>query len=134
MEYEYLDHTADIKIRAYGRDFSEVLVNCAKALCNIMVDVKNINYVYEKTFEIDYTKDESLVYDFLSEILFYMDSEGLFLCDGSIVFEKNKLKAVMRGDLIKNYETHGDVKAVTYNDMSIEKNEKGYIITVVLDI
>ena len=48
--------------------------------------------------------------------------------------DNTKLEAEISGDDVSNYDTHGDIKAVTYSDMEIvEKKGKSYAM-VVLDI
>ena len=40
--YEFLEHTADIKFRAYGKTFAHALSNAALAVTEIVTDVKKI--------------------------------------------------------------------------------------------
>ena len=37
-KYEYLEHTADTKFRAYGETMEETFTNAALAMMNVMVD------------------------------------------------------------------------------------------------
>jgi len=46
---------------------------------------------------------------------------------------KYSLNATVVGDKADNYETSGDIKAVTYNEMEIKENDK-VMVQVVLDL
>jgi len=48
--------------------------------------------------------------------------------------KKFKLSCIVEGDNIKKYDVKSQVKAITYNDMSIKKIKKRYEAVVVVDI
>ena len=136
MKYEYLDHTADAKFRAYGQKLEETFSNASLAMMNVMVDTSQIKR--EKTREIEASGDDlkSLLQNFLEQFLIVMDSENVFLAfveqiNISSSKDEYSLKAKVSGDEIENYETIGpQVKAVTYNDMIVEEK----MAQVVVDI
>ena len=39
-QYEYLEHTADVKFLAYGKTLEEVFENAALAMFNVMIDTE----------------------------------------------------------------------------------------------
>ncbi|MAH03415.1 hypothetical protein CMI39_01365 [Candidatus Pacearchaeota archaeon] len=134
-KFKFLEHIADIKFLAYGKDIEEVFENSALAMFNSMSDEK---IKEKKKFKIIVKgKDfESLLYNFLEELLFLLDSENFFLSRiNSIKINKKKLKleAEIFGDNAKNYEIHIDIKAVTYNEMFVKKQKNKWITQVVLD-
>lgn len=136
MKYKFLEHTADIKFQAYGKNIQEVFENCGLALFKSIYSGK-IKNVLKKEIKVRGRDAESLLYNFLEEFLFLLDSEG-FLVSGikniKIDEKKFKMQCTLFGDLSKNYSIETSVKAVTYNEMFIKK-EKGRIIAqVVLDI
>ena len=136
MKYEYLDHTADAKFRAYGQKLEETFANASLAMMNVMVDSSKIER--KKTREIEASGNDlkSLLQNFLEQFLIVMDSENIFLVfveEIKISFLKSEysLKAKVSGDDVENYETIGpQVKAVTYNDMVVEEN----MVQVVVDV
>jgi len=136
MKFEYLDHTADAKFRAFGSDIDEVFVNSALAMFNILGDTTKVKPKTKKKIKIKSRNYESLLYDFLEELLFLLDTEDFLLNN----FEKLKvnsdfsLDAVAIGDNYKDYDLKSDIKAVTYSEMKIKKVKKGYEATVVVDI
>ena len=137
--YEFLEHTADAKFRAYGKTLEEAFTNAALATTAIMCGVKKVRQSIEKTINVAAKKKESLLFDFLQQLVILLDTEG-FLLGGvkSLTISKNKegysLHAIILGDSADHYEIHTAIKAVTYNDMFI-KEEQGLItIQVVHDL
>ncbi len=134
-KFKFIEHTADIKFQAFGNSVEEVFANSALAMFNAMSDEK---VKEKKSFKINVKgKDfESLLYNFLEELLFLFDSENFFMAKvKNIKITKNfKLKAEVVGDDAENYEIHIDIKAITYNEMFV-RNEKGkWTAQVVLDV
>ena len=136
MKYKFLEHTADMKFQAFGKNVEEVFENSALAMFNSMFEGK----VKEKrTSKIKAKgKDfESLLYNFLEELLVLFDGEQFFLSKiQSLKIDKKtfKLEAEVIGDDASNYEMNIDVKAITYHDMFVKKEKNGWIGQVVLDV
>jgi len=133
--YEYLEHTADIKVRAYGDSLEEAFVNSAYALTGIVTKDK-IKKTAEKKIEVESEDEKSLLYDFLEQFLILIDSEGFLLSEiKEIKITGNKLTALALGDNdIDNYETDTHVKAITYQEMEIKKENNKYMIQFIPDI
>jgi len=136
MKYEYFPHTADAKFRAFGRDIEEVFRNSAIAMFNILGKTEEVKVTKQKNIKIKARNIEALLYDFLEEILVLLDTDGIFIHDIKEIkiSDKFELTAVIEGDDLNNYDLSGDIKAVTYNDMSIKKKKGRYEATVVVDI
>ena len=139
MRYEYLDHTADLKIRAYGKTIEEAFENTALAGFNFLTDTKKVEKKIEKKISISANRLESLLYDFLEQLLFLLDTDSFILAeikDMKIKQGKDKysLQCSALGDNYQNYEVKGNIKSVTYSEMIIKKDKGEYVIEVVLDI
>ncbi len=134
-KYEFLEHTADEKFRAYGKTLEEAFINAALATAKIMTDDK-IKPVIEKKIEIKVNTKEKLLYQFLEELLFFVDTEGFILSKvKDLVIKDNfTLTATFLGDSAENYEIKAHIKAVTYNDMFIKEEENLVTIQVVHDL
>lgn len=134
-KFEFLEHTADIKFRAYGKTISEMFENSALAITNIMSKDK-VKPKISKTIKIEGENIESLMYTFLEEILFLVDTEDFLVasCKVKVDEKNNKLEAKIKGDDIKKYKTGLDVKAVTYNEMFVKKERKEWVVQIVVDV
>jgi SHS2 domain-containing protein len=134
-KYKFLEHTADIKFLANGSSLEEAFANSALALVEVMTKKTRIKAKIKKKIEVSGKDDESLLYNFLEEFLFLLDSEGFLLSKVSkIKIKEGKLTAEVLGDRAKEYKISQDVKAITYNSMFIKKEGKKFIIQVVLDV
>jgi len=103
---------------------------------DILGKTEEVKVTKRKTIKIKAKNLEALLYDFLEEILILLDTEGIFIHDVKKIkiSDEFELTAVIEGDDLNNYDLSGDIKAVTYNDMSIKKTNNRYEATVVVDI
>ncbi len=138
--YEFLDHTADAKFRAYGKTIEEAFSNAAIAMENIMFDTEKIELKSNKAIEVKGNDLKSLLVNFLGEFVYLLDAEGFVLGKIlSLTINKSKdgyrLASIAKGDKYsENYEILGDVKAVTYSEMEIMEGKGKCFVQVVVDI
>jgi len=135
-KFIFLEHTADIKFQAFGKDLGEVFENSALAIANIMYKGKVKG---KKKLKIKGKgKDpENLLYNFLEEFLFLFDSKNFLLSDvKSIKINEKNLtaEAEVVGDDSKNYSGLDHIKAITYNEMFVKKDKNKYTAQVVVDV
>src|SRR3989344_186844 len=132
-KYRFLEHTADIKFQAFGKTLEEAFENSALAMFNAMYG-RNIKEKIKKNIKVSGTDLENLLYNFLEEFLFLMDSEGFLMSSCKVKIKEGKkyeLEAEVKGDEAKNYPISLDVKAVTYNSMFVKKEKNNWICQVV---
>ena len=75
----------------------------------------------------------------MEELLFLIDTENFLLnhVEEIVIHEKEGkyfLEAIAIGDKADNYETNGDIKAVTYNEMEIKEEKGKVMVQIVLDL
>jgi SHS2 domain-containing protein len=133
--FEFLEHTADVKFRAYGDNLEKVFENSAKALVKTVCEEK-INKKKVKKIELNAKDLESLLYEFLEEILFLIETKGIIFAGikNIKIDKKFRLIGEFYFDENKNYKIHFDVKAITYNEMFVKKEKGRWISQVVLDV
>ena len=136
-KFEFLPHTADVKFRAYGKTLEQAFENAALATFQVM-STQKIKKVITKDISVTAHDYQALLYCFLEELLFLLDTENFFLSTANVsLLEKDDvlfLQANIFGDNVKKYETHTYVKAVTYHEMFVKKEKQKWIIQVVLDV
>ena len=137
MSYRFLEHTADVKFLASGKSLEQAFVSAADALIETIAGKIKILGNKEKKIKVEGKDLESLLYNFLEEFLFLLDSED-FLVGGVKELKINEneftLNAVVAGDKAENYKFTNDVKAITYNEMFVKKEKNKYIVQVVVDV
>ncbi|HYD02851.1 MAG TPA: archease [Alphaproteobacteria bacterium] len=144
-KYKFFDKTADAKFQAYGSTLDESFKNAQEAVMSVMYDVDQLSsYEPDETREIIVQGEnlEMLLYYFLEETVFLLSAEFFAgLVDKIQIIHKEeeglyKLKAILRGTLALNLEGHGEVKAITYNEMYVkfDPDKDKYVSQVVVDI
>jgi SHS2 domain-containing protein len=137
--YDFLPHTADAKFRAYGKTLEEAFRNSARAMFALITDIEKVKGKKKVAVRVKAKRRDSLLFDFLDRLLFLLDTKGLLLHDVEDVKIREEkgvlvLTGTVVGDHYKRYETHGDVKAVTYSDMAIKEEKGGWACQVVVDL
>lgn len=138
--YIFLPHTADAKFRAYGKTLEKAFENAAYAMTDVITDHKKVRAKVKRAFEIESEDQKALLYDFLERFIALVDTESFLLSkiEGLKIKQIDRgfeLKAVVLGDnVIEKYETKTTIKAVTYQEMIIEKRKEGIMLQVVVDI
>jgi SHS2 domain-containing protein len=137
--YRFLDHTADAKFQAFGNTLEEAFCNAALATASLMWDWEKIEKKVEHQVEVQGKDLKQLLYSFLEEIVYLLDSRSFLMGVPERVRLDKKgdlytLKALFKGDeYSETYEIHGDVKAITYDEMEIVEGDR-FMIQVVVDI
>ncbi len=141
MKYRFLEHTADVMFEAYGKTLENLFTNCAEATESIMVNLGSLEEKEEHTTVIESDNIEGLLYDFLSELIFLKDTDGLLFKKFEIVIQhKNKkyeLIAHCKGDLIdrEKHELLDDAKAITKHMFEIKQGKnKMWGARIIVDI
>jgi len=135
-EFEILDHTADVGIIAYGADLEQAFANAARGLFSLITSLSDVDEALHRDIELTATDRESLLVDWLNELVYYFDTEGILFKRFDIIELNNShLKARGYGEKADSakHELKTGVKGATYHMLKIEKN-KGYRVQVLFDI
>ncbi len=138
-KFRFLEHTADAKFQAFGRTLEEAFANAALATASLMWDPASVARVIRVPVRARGADLEQLVVRFLEEILYLVESRFFLLGSAEDLAIEQRgaeyaLEGVFWGDTNSDkYETHGGVKAITYNEMKILTNG-GTTIQVVVDV
>jgi SHS2 domain-containing protein len=135
MKFKFLEHTADVKFQAEGKEIEDVFKNSGLALKETICNKTKIKERKNKKINVKGEDFESLLYNFLEEIIYLLDAKNFIISEiKKIQIKKFKLTAIISGDTASNYQFTNEVKAVTYNDMFVKKDKGKWISQVVLDV
>lgn len=142
MGYRFLEKiaTADAAFEATGETPEELFISAAEALEETQVKTENLELRVEKKIELENDTLDKLLFDFLNELIYFKDAEGLGFADYTLKIEKTAdkytLRGILKGEKLDpaHHELRTDVKAVTKHLFGIQRTKKGYKATVVLDI
>jgi SHS2 domain-containing protein len=137
--YRILPHTADGKFQAFGRTLEEAFGNAALALASLMWDWEKIAPRVRHFVHVRGRDREQVLVKFLTEVIYLLETRSFLL--GRVQglrlrpdFSGLSLEALLEGDVVSEaHDLHGDVKAVTYNDLKIEECD-GFTVQVVVDM
>jgi len=131
-KYEFLEHPADLKIRSFGKDLPELFINSALGMMDFLYAKLEKNYIQTERIELAADNLESLLVDWLAEILYLSDTNKRVYLDYKIIeFSKTKIIADVGS---QTATAKDDIKAVTYHELSITQQPDGWQATVVYDI
>ena len=136
-KYEFIDHTADILIKAFGNNLSECFENAAQAMFDIITDNSKIKSIGQYNVQIKSPDLEQLLVDWLSELLFLNSAKNLVFGDFKLKIDdkKSNLEAKIYGEKYnkKKHKNGIEIKAITYHMLKVN-NKKPYSIQVLFDI
>ena len=136
--YEFLEHTADVYIAAYGKNLKKAFKNAALAMFDVMVNTKQIEPKIKKTVKVKAEDLKGLLFAWLNELLVFYGSENLAFSKFEVKIDEEKmdLKAICYGEEInpRKHEVRTEVKATTYHKMEIKKVNGKWQAKVIVDI
>ena len=136
--YEPLDHTSEAGIIAHGKTLAEAFANAAEGMYALMLDLDGVQEREERTVEVNGETQEDLLVDWLLELLFLTETEG-------IVFRRFQVDALtathLRGrawgepfDPERHRTHHAQVKAFTRHLLEIAREDGRWRVQVLFDI
>jgi SHS2 domain-containing protein len=135
--YQILEHTADIGFEARGTSLAELFANAGRALLDLSIDGSRV--AGRDRLEVELSSDDlpSLLVDFLSELLFLVDSGRHIpaLIEVDQVSDTH-LAARLWGEPrdLARHPWKLIVKAVTYHGLDIGEKDGTWRARVFLDI
>uniref|UniRef100_H3B8U7 Protein archease n=1 Tax=Latimeria chalumnae TaxID=7897 RepID=H3B8U7_LATCH len=138
-KYEYLDHTADVQLHAWGDTLEEAYEQCAMAMFGYMTDIETVEPIGTLEVEAEGDDLESLLFNFLNEWLYKFSADQFFIPREVKVLYIDRLHLKIRSigwgeefDISKHPQGT-EVKAITYSAMQVHELEKAEIF-VIIDI
>jgi len=134
--HTYIDHTADVLFTAEAATLEELFAECGIAVEETQINLDGVLTTETKTFTVKGKDEESLLFEFLDELLFYKDAEQLIFKEFDIKIKNNKLTCIAKGEKIdrEKHEQKVDVKAITMHMFELKKTKEGYTAKVLIDI
>jgi len=135
--FRILEHTADVGFEAFGATREEAFANAARALFNLIVDLDAIETHDEVTLQIQGPDPESLLVNWLSELLYLHDAEDWLFRDFEIQhLQDDSMSALARGEKFRRSRHQAKllVKAITYHQLALEESPQGWRAQVYVDI
>ena len=140
-KFEFLEHTADVYIRAYGKTMEEAYANAALAMFEVMTDTDKIAQTQQESLKVEAEDQYALLYSWLEALLVKFETEGMLyskfeITDWKETDEAFKFKAKAWGEKFdaRKHPQRVGVKAVTYHRMMIIREKDSVVLEFILDI
>jgi len=133
--YRYLEveHTADRALRVWGRELPDLFVGAARGMTSLMADLDGLVATEWREVRLEGWDRESLLVDWLNELLFLVETERLQFVDYRIEsLTGTTLVAQVRGAHAP--VTKAIIKAATYHDLRLVHDGAGWSTVITFDV
>ncbi|XP_069689374.1 protein archease-like [Periplaneta americana] len=140
VKYEYLDHTADVQLHAWGDTLEEAFEQCAVAMFGYMTEIDTVEMLECQDIEADGHDMLSLLFHFLDECLFLFCADPFFIARKVKILEFDRTNFHIKGRAygeefeIGKHPQGTEVKAITYSNMQVHENDGKSEVFVIIDI
>ena len=136
MSYRVIDVAGDIGLRAEGKTIEECFVNAGLGLYSLITDISLIELEEKKEISLSEETLEELLVSFLNELIFHFDAYGFIGKSIKAEIKENSLKAEVYGEFFnpEKHERRLLVKAATYHNLVLKKNNNLWIAEIIFDI
>jgi SHS2 domain-containing protein len=135
--FEILEHTADLGFRARAENLSGLFEAAAAALMAIVMDSAKASPVKSVTISATGDSRESLLVNWLNEVLYCLDGERLAIAQCKVrELSDMRVTAEIAGEPRdpERHEPRMVVKGVTYHQLKIQQDDRGWCCEVYLDV
>ncbi|MHA1961637.1 MAG: archease [Candidatus Thorarchaeota archaeon] len=138
--FGFFEHEADVGIFGVGSSLDEAFQEGAKALFQVMADIKNIEPKEEISIKAEAPDEEALFVEWLNVLLAEKDLEDMFFSDFEVRIQQERnvfvLAGVAKGEKTNPQKHHLkiEVKAATYSQLKVERLGNGCRVQCVVDV
>jgi SHS2 domain-containing protein len=136
-KYRTIDHTADLGLEIYGRTLEELFANGLYALFDQITDIQGLENHEERELVLEGSDLTDVFVNFLREILYLFNGEGLLLRSCRIAEATPvSVKATVAGEAFdpSRHVVNMEIKAVTYHQAVVLKTGAGWKGRVICDV
>jgi SHS2 domain-containing protein len=133
-KYEILEHKADLKIRAFGKEKPELFLNMLKGMAESQRPEIRSKEKTKREIKIKSLDLPALLVDFLSEVLYLTQvNKEIYNAVNFKKFSGTEIEGELLGKKVERFGE--DIKAVTYHNLDIHQRKDGSLeATVLFDI
>lgn len=137
VEYDLLEHTADIGILVAGVDLAEIFAKAAVALADLQFDPASVRGRTPREVELEDADHECLLVRWLNELIFIRETEDfLWSAVWVEIALPGRLRALLEGEPFaeSRHTPRMGVKAATYHQLQLEQTPAGMLARVIFDV
>jgi len=137
MNFELLDHEADIGFRVRADTPEALFAGCAGALVAMILEVEAIRPMERISLMATGSDYESLMVNWLNEVLYWVDGRKFAFGTFTVThLDPARIECVGAGEPRdgSRHAANRIVKAVTYHQLKVEKAAEGWLAEVFVDV
>jgi len=136
LPFEVIEHTADIGIIARGDDLPALFSHASSGMLSLLIDVDMLRQDVVREIKLEAGDRETLLVQWLNELLYIIYTEGLVLSKFDILIDANRLVARCAGQYVdlKSHMFKREIKAATYHNLEITERDGEYSARIIFDI
>lgn len=135
--YRLLDHTADFGLEITGENPAVLFARAALALADVIAGPLTAAGCHRRRVAVEGADWPDLMVNWLRELLYLWSGEQELLCDVEIAaIDETRLHAVVASVPYapRHHEIRNEIKAVTYHQAEVVRQETGWVARVYLDV
>ena len=135
MSFTELSHTADVRIRVQAESAEHLFSDAFLALMQTVFGNDRRGGTTRQV-RVESGDRESLLLDFLSEVLFICEVDGLVFSRAEITLDANTLTAMLEGEPFdrSRHSSGTEVKGISYSGLAIVQDADGYRADILFDV
>jgi SHS2 domain-containing protein len=136
MPFGYFEHIADVGIIGRGKTLEQAFEEGAKAMFNVMVEIKKVAPKKAVKVSCSASNQEELFVEWLNALLAQATIRGMVFSKFSVKIMDTKLSGTAHGEKldVKRHEVKTEVKAATYGSLSVGKEGDEFVARCVVDV
>ena len=139
-QFEIIDISGDVGIRAFGKSIEEVFKNSAIGMYSLITDLEGVKGDKNISISVESNSLEGLLVSWLNELIFHFDAYNFIGKDITIsafsIQPSALMKAEIRGEEFdtERHERKLLLKAATYHRLKVEKAGDVWEADIIFDI
>lgn len=131
--YEEIEHTADLALRVHGASLAELFANAAEGMVHLAGRHPTGPTTDHYEIHLASPDPETLLIDWLNELLFLAEVHGRIL-SGFVFVHIDETSLDARVDGAPSGRAQDSIKAATFHNLEIRREDGGYTVTIVFDV
>ena len=130
--YREVPHTADWELEIWAPDIGTLLEQAARGMYHLCEAKMYSHPRLTRRIELIIIEPEILLIDFLTELIYLTESEGLAFDEFNLKFEGDHFIADVTGAKLESLSK--EIKAVTYHNINIIDTDRELKANIVFDV
>jgi riboflavin kinase/FMN adenylyltransferase len=133
--YRYLEveHTADRALGVWGNHLPDLYVGAAQGMYSLMADLDGLVATTWRRVRLEDWDRESLLVNWLNELLFLTETEGFLLVECQIE-SLTDTELVARVGGVPGSVNKASIKAATFHDLTLAREDHGWATVITFDV